>query len=625
MWKQLLLSAEFPLLRRELIQSAGRRRTWVLRVVVLLVLIFVMLSWYSSVLERSVAWGRGPLGFLGAGSQLLAGLVMFDLWAMLLLLPALTCSAIAAERERQTLGLVLVSRMTPAGIVLEKFLARLLPMAWLLMLTGPLLGITYSMGGFSRGAILVALSVLLLAALQISSVSMFWSSLLGSSQSAFWMTYVSLISMAAGPPLLVSVFSLRDLFPKGAEYFSGMFTSYLASSNVFFVFGGSVWGVLSDGFPVLVSSGLMIVVSGLAVSRHREEAPITGRRVVRGVAWLLAWLLTRPEWLLRSMGLWGGTRGTSKGGGSGVADSAAGQSVGVAAAAVAGTAVSGDSRVVPAEGAIAWREISLSVLARWPGQILVVAVVVALIVWLSSEGMQIRQPGPVMIAYFLLVLVGAVSVLSTASRSVVAERERQTLEILLTTPISNRQFLMEKLAGASRIRWFVVCVCVFVQLWRVLVDDRLQLWRPSGDSVQVFLVRSLAWTWLHLSFCLWVGVCCSLRLGSQMKAAATALCVILLFSLGPVFFVGFFRLLRGSEDGAMLLLTVYPVGMWICSELGEFPSRVVELQIACVLISLVFYGLLIYGLRYWALCTVAESLQRECEETVSEREFRKWL
>ena len=163
MWKQLLLSAEFPLLRRELIQSAGRRRTWVLRVVVLLVLIFVMLSWYSSVLERSVAWGRGPLGFLGAGSQLLAGLVMFDLWAMLLLLPALTCSAIAAERERQTLGLVLVSRMTPAGIVLEKFLARLLPMAWLLMLTGPLLGITYSMGGFSRGAILVALSVLLLA------------------------------------------------------------------------------------------------------------------------------------------------------------------------------------------------------------------------------------------------------------------------------------------------------------------------------------------------------------------------------------------------------------------------------------------------------------------------------
>lgn len=48
-------------------------------------------------------------------------------------------------------------------------------------------------------------------ALQISSVSMFWSCLLGSSQSAFWMTYVSLIAMAAGPPLLVSVFGLRHI------------------------------------------------------------------------------------------------------------------------------------------------------------------------------------------------------------------------------------------------------------------------------------------------------------------------------------------------------------------------------------------------------------------------------
>ena len=161
MWKQLLMNAEFPLLRRELTQSAGRRRTWVLRVVVLVLLIFVMLSWYSSLVQGALSMGRGSLSFLGTGSQLLAGLVMFDLWAMLLLLPALTCSAIAGERERQTLGLVLVSRMTPAGIVLEKFLARLLPMAWLLMLTGPLLGITYSMGGFSRGAISVALLVLL--------------------------------------------------------------------------------------------------------------------------------------------------------------------------------------------------------------------------------------------------------------------------------------------------------------------------------------------------------------------------------------------------------------------------------------------------------------------------------
>ncbi|MFN5623454.1 MAG: ABC transporter permease [Planctomyces sp.] len=612
MWKQLLMNAEFPLLRRELTQSAGRRRTWVLRVVVLVLLIFVMLSWYSSLVQGALSMGRGSLSFLGTGSQLLAGLVMFDLWAMLLLLPALTCSAIAGERERQTLGLVLVSRMTPAGIVLEKFLARLLPMAWLLMLTGPLLGITYSMGGFSRGAISVALLVLLLAALQISSVSMFWSCLLGSSQSAFWMTYVSLIAMAAGPPLLVSVFGLRDMFPEGAVYFAGLFTSYLWSA-LGFHFGDSVWHLLVAGVPVIVSSGLMILVSGVAVSRYREEAPITGRRVVRGVAWVLAWLLTRPEWLLRRTVLRRSAGGAFVACASRAAEAGTVQSSQMVAAAVAGTAAAGESRVVPGEGAIAWREMSLSVLARLPGQILVVLLMLGLILWLSSEGMQIRQPGPVMVAYFLLVLIGAVSVLSTAARCVVSEREKQTLEILLTTPISNRNFLLEKSAGALRICVFMLVVCGVLQACRVMLDDRLQPWTPGSDSALAFWVRSMAYTSLHLLFCLWVGVLCSLRASSQMKAAVWSLFVILIFALGPVFVYGFLGMFWLSDNDVLLLLTVYPVGMWICCESRDLPGQDVELQFACIFLSLFFYGLLVYGLRFWALRSAGEQLQRECE------------
>lgn len=593
MWKRVLESFEFPLLRRELIQSAGRRRTWVLRGVVSLVLVSVMLSWYGGVLQRSSLMGAGNLSFLGAGTQLLAGVVMFDLWAMLLLLPALTCSAISAERERQTLGLVLVSRMTPAGIVFEKFLARLIPMAWLLLLTGPLLGVTYSMGGFSQGAISVALTVLLLAALQISSVAMFWSSLLGSSQGAFWMTYMSLIALAAGPPFLIYVCGLRVFFPAGADYFSSLFTSYLLSA-VMFQFGGSVWSVLSAGLPVVVTAGVLILISGLAVSRCREEAPLTGKRVIRGVAWVLAWLLTRPEWLLRRIGLL----------------SPAGSGAGVAAA-----AVFEESRMLPATGVIAWREISLSILARRSGQILVSVMLVVLVLWLSlDEGLQIRQPGPVIIAYFLLVLIGVMAVLSTAARSVVSEREKQTLEILLTTPISNRQFLLEKSAGAMRICVFVLVACGVLQACRVLLDDRLQPWLRNSDNALAFWVRSMVFTFLHLLFCLWVGVLCSLRASSQMKAAAWSLFVILIFALAPVFVYGFFSLFWLSANDVLVLLTVYPVGMWICCEARDFPGRDVELQFACILLSLFFYGLLVCGVRYWAMRSAGEYLQRECEE-----------
>ena len=54
MWNRLLLFLEFPLLRRELTEAAGRRRTWVLRGVVLLVLSLV-----DSLRHRQARFG-GP-------------------------------------------------------------------------------------------------------------------------------------------------------------------------------------------------------------------------------------------------------------------------------------------------------------------------------------------------------------------------------------------------------------------------------------------------------------------------------------------------------------------------------------------------------------------------------------
>ena len=99
---------------------------------------------------------------------------------------------------------------------------------------------------------------------------------------------------------------------------------------------------------------LLILISGLAVSRCREEAPLTGRRVIRG----LAWVLTRPEWLLRHAGL---LRKSGR------------------RADVAADVTFEESRVLPATGVIAWREMSLSILARRSGQMLVSVLPAALI------------------------------------------------------------------------------------------------------------------------------------------------------------------------------------------------------------------------------------------------------
>ncbi len=598
MWNRLWLFLEFPLLRRELTEAAGRRRTWVLRGVVLLVLMFVMLSWYSSLVSRTQRVG-GPISFLGTGFELLSGLLVFDLWALLLLLPALTCSAIASERERQTLGLMLVSRLTPGSIVLEKFLARLLPMAWLLLLTGPLLGISYSLGGFSRGILLDAMLVLFLAALQISSTAMFWSSLLETAVSAFWMTYLTLLLMAIGPPLFAAMFLDRETLPALSNFVSFLFIRYLEA--LFSALPG--FNLLAAGLPVLLMSLLMIVVSGVAVSRYREEAPLTGRRVVRGVAWVLAWILTRPHWVVRRL------RGVSK------SVVVADEPVVVDAPAVvrrvdkkAETLV---SRVLPEFGVIAWRERSLSALASVRGQILLSLAVLFLLVWLSSDGLLLSSLAPVFITNSLLMILGVTAVMSTAARCIVFERERQTLEILLTVPISNRDFLLGKAAGASRIRAFVMVLTGLMMLYRLRVDEKLGwAWDGQNNSL-VYLVRTAAFNWLHLSFGLWLGLYFSLRSKSQMKATVATLLGVLAFALGPAFLIGMLPYDGQRNVEWLFLMAFYPVGMGFLSEFRGLSADDGPLLFSCVIFCLLFYAALVWGLRAVVLKTAAGALQRE--------------
>ncbi|MFN9037956.1 MAG: hypothetical protein ACK5YO_16755, partial [Planctomyces sp.] len=54
------------------------------------------------------------------------------------------------EKERKTLGLLFVTRLSPLVIVLEKPGSRLLPMLTLLLITFPMLAFAYSLGGLDR-------------------------------------------------------------------------------------------------------------------------------------------------------------------------------------------------------------------------------------------------------------------------------------------------------------------------------------------------------------------------------------------------------------------------------------------------------------------------------------------
>ena len=131
-WPQLGL----PLLTKELIEQAARKRTYVVRLVYAS-LLFLLAFWqFTSILSSN---GSNSLAILGSGTDMFNRVIELQSLGILLFLPALACGAITSEKERDSLTMLLVTRLGPFTILLEKLLGRLVPMFSFLLLSLPLL------------------------------------------------------------------------------------------------------------------------------------------------------------------------------------------------------------------------------------------------------------------------------------------------------------------------------------------------------------------------------------------------------------------------------------------------------------------------------------------------------
>ncbi|WP_230685503.1 hypothetical protein, partial [Streptococcus pneumoniae] len=76
-------------------------------------------------------------------------------------MPAMSVGAITLEKEKNTLTLLFLTRLGPWTILFEKYLARVVNMASYLLITLPLFGIAYSLGGVTQLELWSALWTLL--------------------------------------------------------------------------------------------------------------------------------------------------------------------------------------------------------------------------------------------------------------------------------------------------------------------------------------------------------------------------------------------------------------------------------------------------------------------------------
>ena len=523
-----------PLLSRELIQLSARRRTYVIR------------SLYAVALYGAALWfywqwcGRFPsdsFEVLGQGKSFFEQIVRWQFVGIYLFLPVLTCGAITSEKERQTLQLLQLTKLSGMTILLEKLFSRLMEMGTFLLLSLPLAAMAYGLGGVEEGDILKAVYVLVITSLQVGCFSLLCSTWFRTTAGSMVAVYlIGGAGMICGSWLL-RLLSFTDNFSDHAlsgPWVLGLRSVMYESSTGFIDLDSSQHAeeILSFELPNPLIRWLTSATSGRLTASSFEDVVerSTGLVASAAVCLLLArtclWrrVATRHRSHLKSFFILldhlyahlnpnSFTRGITFG---------------------------ATGRELPIDRPIAWAETR-----RTLGQThhlirLLLLVEAPLVAWLAAH-MAIPSGLPVTLSTLWtgLWLIALLVVIAVSTSLVPGERSRQTLDVLLVAPITAAEIVLQKTAGLRRLIVFLwvplLTVLATQTLWMLNVDRNATFgFRESrifddeilGDQI-LLVLRRLAAMGLYLPLVGWLGFLFGLRLKNQFHAILAVLFTLL--------------------------------------------------------------------------------------------------
>ena len=429
-----------PLLAKELIEQSARKRTYVVRALFALVLYGTVL-WS---LYRTVATSKSSgISLLGAGRELYLSLARLEFLGIYLFLPAMTCGVLTAEKERDTLGLLLLTKLGPWTILLEKLLSRLVPMASFILLSLPLLSIAYSLGGIEAIDIAKLMWVLAMTALQVGSFSLLCSAWFRTTAAAFLASYLigTLAIISSGAflefgcrwwliPILNGVLS-----PPAAEWLNPARPA------------GRL-GLLPFGPGIL--NGAELLGNDLANPSIPQQTlldcvvmsfPLLGMSLVallfaRSILWKRAFVRPRNLllWWFKSLDRFFHLANQNR--------------------LTRGIVLIHESFDLPANRPIRWRETMKRSLGttRYLIRFLLILELplLLMIVWYLNHLFDATSNFPVITIILVLWIVAALVIVIQSTGLIGAERSHQSLDVLLTTPMESAEIIEQKFAGVWR-------------------------------------------------------------------------------------------------------------------------------------------------------------------------------
>ena len=187
-----------PLLKKELVEQAVRRRTYAIRGVYAAALSAAFLFYFY---EEYSGTSAANLEILGSGQFVFQFIVGLQFAGIFIFLPAMMCGALTLEKEHGSMGALILTGMTPWQIIGQKYFGRLVPMFSMLLLSLPLFSIAYAFGGISTSYLFGSAYLLLLACLEVGAAALMASAIASTTTTAFVMSYVLL--MLCGMPIAI--------------------------------------------------------------------------------------------------------------------------------------------------------------------------------------------------------------------------------------------------------------------------------------------------------------------------------------------------------------------------------------------------------------------------------------
>lgn len=114
------------------------------------------------------------------------------------IVPALTSGSISGERERQTLDLLLCTKLSPSSIIIGKLFTSISQVVLLIIASLPIFSIIFLFGGISGGELLQVLLFYTVYIIMVGSIGIFFSTCVKRTTASTVLTYAVLFFLIIG-------------------------------------------------------------------------------------------------------------------------------------------------------------------------------------------------------------------------------------------------------------------------------------------------------------------------------------------------------------------------------------------------------------------------------------------